>query len=529
MTRHALKTFCKHGLLVDSLKTTLHYNFPLMAHNYIKTEPLTAGSRSFTIFPLDYITKRLLLSLAALFLINQRKWTHFYFYHSIMLLPYNARASSTLTCQHLLLFHAPFPLLWLHQLMDQVQHPCLDLLGIVGNKGADFIARSLDGNKTRMDITSQWCPNLTCTTFWAAVTVMSYSRIYANFDRILAWPTNKTYSSCFQHGSLPSTTGITCRLVFASPHSFLDLQYLIFPIYLQWISCIFQFWMILISFWDCREAQSSIIHSTMSPSRTGLFSRTNNGGRLMVRLLRQPFYLFPHCLDACLAIQLRRSTLSTKLGSFSYISIVLGLFCFDTSFHSSTGSTTANWLLEFKYFGVPLLLHRDSEMATKSSRILSRILRHFTINGRNHAFILFVTAYTYSLTSLQRQFELVHLPVMHSGEWRPLLAISAEKFIKTKTFSKILKNMECFKPKSTLSWQCIQNLRSIIVCKGCISVHMPFQMVMHFYHNVTIQQEWWQILNTMDWWHTGNRLDGPIGYPGPTELFVGGTWHYVLR
>ena len=90
----------------------------------------------------------------------------------------------------------------------------------------------------------------------------------------------------------------------------------------------------------------------------------------MVRLSRQPFHLFHHNLDARLTIKLRRSTLGTKLGSFSCISMVLGPFCFDTSFHNSTGRTTANWLLEFKFFSTLLLLHRDSKIATKPSRTL---------------------------------------------------------------------------------------------------------------------------------------------------------------
>jgi hypothetical protein len=60
------------------------------------------------ILPPDYVTKRLSSSLVALFLVNQRKWTRFYFLHSITSLPYNARASSTSTSQHLFQFHAPF-------------------------------------------------------------------------------------------------------------------------------------------------------------------------------------------------------------------------------------------------------------------------------------------------------------------------------------------------------------------------------------------------------------------------------------
>jgi hypothetical protein len=206
----------------------------------------------------------------------------------------------------------------------------------------------------------------------------------------------------------------------------------------------------------------------------------------------------------------------------------LGLCCFDTFFHWSTGNTTANWLLEFKYSSTQLLLYRNSRMVTKLSRVLWRILRLFTTNGRNHTFTLCITASIYSLTLLQRQFELVHLHAMHNGLWRLLLAILAEKFAKTKIFSETLRNAEYFMLKSTPSWQCIQNLTSIMVWPSCLFMLTLFQMVMLFYHDVTMLQGRWQISNTMHWWYTGSRLDGLIRCCGTMELFVGGTWLYLM-
>ena len=46
--------------------------------------------------------KKALSSLVASFLVNQRKWTHFYFHHFIMSLPYNAGALSTTMHRHVL-------------------------------------------------------------------------------------------------------------------------------------------------------------------------------------------------------------------------------------------------------------------------------------------------------------------------------------------------------------------------------------------------------------------------------------------
>ena len=82
----------------------------------------------------------------------------------------------------------------------------------------------------------------------------------------------------------------------------------------------------------------------------------------------------------------------TKLGSLSCIFMVLGLFCFDTSSHGPTGSTTANWFLEFKYSSILLLLHKDSRMVTKPSRIS----RDFTTKeGITHSFHLSQHTFTH--------------------------------------------------------------------------------------------------------------------------------------
>jgi hypothetical protein len=103
--------------------------------------------------------------------------------------------------------------------------------------------------------------------------------------------------------------------------------------------------------------------------------------RLMAILSRCQLTLFLHHLDVHLAIWLKRSILGTRLGNFNRISTDLGLYYCDTSFHNPTGKTTANWLLGFKYFSIPLLLHKTFEMVTQPSRTLSGSLRHFTTNA----------------------------------------------------------------------------------------------------------------------------------------------------